>query len=225
MKSSDECQQPSRTGSAGQQRADSLPGGLRESKLPERHGRYLWQCVDQLALIERQRAQLERELKRVLLAQPLFAEAAADPQQLPRRGPGHLRATVLAEIGDFSRFTYRSRRSPATAASTPARSIQPTSSGLGTSPNGGRATCAGFLVQAAWTARSASIRMSNGSGCGSVAKPGKRRPRSIRRSAPITVDVESGPHRSGVSRTRRGLNKEQKEQPVSKGNRGSTARL
>ena len=31
-----------------------------ESKLPERHGRYLWLCVDQLALIERQRAQLER---------------------------------------------------------------------------------------------------------------------------------------------------------------------
>src|SRR6476646_10465296 len=47
-----------------------------ESKLPERHGRYLWQCVDQLVLIERQRVQLERELER-LIAQPLLSGAAA----------------------------------------------------------------------------------------------------------------------------------------------------
>ena len=76
-----------------------------ESKLPERHSRYLWQCVDQLVLIERQLAQLERELGR-LLAQPAFASASAILQSFP--GVGLVTcATVLAEIGDFSRFTYR----------------------------------------------------------------------------------------------------------------------
>ena len=76
-----------------------------QSKLPERHGRYLWLCVDQLALIERQRAQLERELER-LLAQPLFAETSAILNSFP--GVGLVTcATVLAEIGDFGRFSYR----------------------------------------------------------------------------------------------------------------------
>jgi transposase len=76
-----------------------------ESKLPERHGRYLWLCVDQLVLIERQLAQLERELER-LLARPIFAPAAALLNTFP--GVGLITcSTVLAEVGDFSRFQYR----------------------------------------------------------------------------------------------------------------------
>lgn len=76
-----------------------------EHKLPERHGRYLWQCVDQLVLIERQLAQQERELER-LLAQPKFAPTATILSSFP--GVGLVTcATVLAEIGDFGRFTYR----------------------------------------------------------------------------------------------------------------------
>jgi transposase len=76
-----------------------------QQKLPERHARYLWQCVDQLALIERQIAQLERELQR-LLAQPTFESTAAILNSFPGVGPVTC-ATVLAEIGDFHRFTYR----------------------------------------------------------------------------------------------------------------------
>src|SRR6476646_1276432 len=76
-----------------------------EQKLPERHGHYLWQCVDQLVLIERQLAQLERELER-LLAQPAFAPAATILNSFP--GVGLVTcATILAEVGDFRRFTYR----------------------------------------------------------------------------------------------------------------------
>ena len=76
-----------------------------ESKLPERHGRYLWQCVDQLVLIERQLSQLERELER-LIAQPTFAAASAILQSFP--GVGLVTcSTVLAEVGDFGRFNYR----------------------------------------------------------------------------------------------------------------------
>jgi transposase len=76
-----------------------------ESKLPERHGRYLWQCVDQLVLIERQLSQLEIELER-LLAQPAFAPLAAILNSFP--GVGLVTcSTVLAEVGDFSRFKYR----------------------------------------------------------------------------------------------------------------------
>lgn len=76
-----------------------------QQKLPERHARYLWQCLDQLVLIDRQLAQLERELER-LLAQPTFESTATILQSFP--GVGLVTcATVLAEIGDFSRFTYR----------------------------------------------------------------------------------------------------------------------
>ena len=76
-----------------------------EPRLPERHSRYLWQCVDQLVLIERQLSQLEIELKR-LVNQPLFAPTTAILNSFP--GVGLVTcATVLAEIGDFSRFKYR----------------------------------------------------------------------------------------------------------------------
>ena len=76
-----------------------------QQKLPERHSRYLWQCVDQLLLFERQIEQLERELER-LLAQPTFGASAAILNSFP--GVGLVTcATVLAEIGDFHRFTYR----------------------------------------------------------------------------------------------------------------------
>src|SRR6185295_14803719 len=76
-----------------------------EHKLPERHGRYLWLCVDQLALIERQLAQLERELER-LIEKPVFTTAAAILNSFP--GVGIVTCTtVLAEVGDFARFRYR----------------------------------------------------------------------------------------------------------------------
>ena len=76
-----------------------------EGKLPERHGRYLWQCVDQLVLLDRQLSQLERELER-LLGQPPFADVATILDSFPGAGPITC-ATVLAEVGDFGRFMYR----------------------------------------------------------------------------------------------------------------------
>jgi transposase len=71
-------------------------------KLPVRHVAMLWQCVDQLALTERQIAEAERtiaqvvrrerfhEMHTVLLSFPGVATVAA--------------ATILAEVGDFRRF-------------------------------------------------------------------------------------------------------------------------
>jgi transposase len=76
-----------------------------EGKLPERHVAVLWKCVDQLTLIERQIAQAEVELRR-LLDQERFYHTAAILQSFP--GVGLIvSATVLAEVGDFRRFTYR----------------------------------------------------------------------------------------------------------------------
>jgi transposase len=76
-----------------------------ESKLPERHVVILWKCVDQLTLIERQIAQAEVELRRLLEGER-FREVAAILQSFP--GVGLIvSATVLAEVGDFRRFTYR----------------------------------------------------------------------------------------------------------------------
>jgi transposase len=75
------------------------------SKLPERHVAVLWKYVDQLTLIERQIEQAEIELQR-LLDQERFRGTAAILQSFP--GVGLIvSATVLAEIGDFHRFTYR----------------------------------------------------------------------------------------------------------------------
>lgn len=76
-----------------------------DRKLPERHVQYLWQCVDQLVLLDRQRSQLERELER-LLSQPAFVAVAALLNTFPGVGPITC-ATVIAEVGDFQRFIYR----------------------------------------------------------------------------------------------------------------------
>ncbi len=76
-----------------------------ETKLSERHVAILWKCVDQLTLVERQIAQAEMELRR-LLASERFRDTAALLQTFP--GVGLIvSATVLAEVGDFRRFTYR----------------------------------------------------------------------------------------------------------------------
>jgi transposase len=75
------------------------------SKLPERHVVMLWKCVDQLTLIERQIDQAELELIR-LLDSERFGRMNAILQSFP--GVGLVTAaTVLAEVGDFRRFTYR----------------------------------------------------------------------------------------------------------------------
>lgn len=76
-----------------------------ESKLPPRHAAILWKCVDQLTLVERQMAQAEIELRHLLDGER-FRETAAILNSFP--GVGLIVcATVLAEVGDFRRFTYR----------------------------------------------------------------------------------------------------------------------
>ncbi|HWB46732.1 MAG TPA: IS110 family transposase [Hyphomicrobiaceae bacterium] len=72
------------------------------AKLPAPHVAMLWDCVDQLALTERQIDQAERTL-RELVGRENFASA----YQLLTSFPGVAlvtAATVLAEIGDFRRF-------------------------------------------------------------------------------------------------------------------------
>ena len=74
-------------------------------KLPARHVAMLWNCVDQLALTERQIAQAEREIKEVV-ALDVFRPT----YQLLTSFPGVAMvtaATILGEVGDFKRFTYR----------------------------------------------------------------------------------------------------------------------
>ena len=100
----DECQQPSRAGTDGQCGTDSLPGNLPAKAA--RATRSIPLAVrgpigaDRAAI-----SQLERELER-LLAQPDFESTAAILNSFPGVGPVTC-ATVLAEIGDFHRFTYR----------------------------------------------------------------------------------------------------------------------
>jgi transposase len=74
-------------------------------KLPERHVAMLWNCVDQLALTERQIAQTEREI-----AEVLERESFRGVHDILVSFPGVAlvtAATVIGEIGDFSRFTHR----------------------------------------------------------------------------------------------------------------------
>jgi len=74
-------------------------------KLPEPHVAMLWNCVDQLALTERQIDQAERSIKQMVEAAP-FAET----YRLLCTFPGvamTTAATVLGEVGDFARFTHR----------------------------------------------------------------------------------------------------------------------
>lgn len=76
-----------------------------EGKLPARHVAILWKCVDQLTLIERQMTQAEIELRHLLTSER-FRDTATLLQTFP--GVGLIvSATVLAEVGDFRRFTYR----------------------------------------------------------------------------------------------------------------------
>lgn len=74
-------------------------------KLPERHVTMLWNCVDQLALTERQIAQAEREIGTVVKQESFRAT-----YDILTSFPGVAlvtAATVLGEVGDFHRFTYR----------------------------------------------------------------------------------------------------------------------
>ncbi len=57
-------------------------------KLPARHVAMLWQCVDQLALTERQIAEAERAIGEVVRRES-FHEVYDDPDELPRRGADH----------------------------------------------------------------------------------------------------------------------------------------
>jgi len=74
-------------------------------KLPARHRTLLWDCVEQLTLIERQIDAIERELAPIL-ERPRFQVAAKILATFPGVGIVTV-ATVLAEVGDFRRFTHR----------------------------------------------------------------------------------------------------------------------
>lgn len=74
-------------------------------KLPERHVKLLWDCVDQLALTERQMDQAERTMREVVAREP-FVPTYNILTSFP--GVGMVAAaTILAEVGDFQRFTHR----------------------------------------------------------------------------------------------------------------------
>jgi transposase len=74
-------------------------------QLPARHVDMLWKYVDQLGLTERQIAQTEREIAG-LLQTPAFRATAEILDSFP--GVAMVAAaTILAEVGDFRRFTYR----------------------------------------------------------------------------------------------------------------------
>jgi len=74
-------------------------------KLPPQHVTLLWHCVDQLTLIERQIDQIERAIV-PLLDSPTFRTNRDILATFPGVGLVTV-ATVLAEVGDFRRFTYR----------------------------------------------------------------------------------------------------------------------
>jgi transposase len=73
-------------------------------KLPARHVEMLWQCVDSLALTERQMGQAERAIGE-LVRRDSFREVYEILVSFP--GVALVTAaTVIAEIGDFKRFTH-----------------------------------------------------------------------------------------------------------------------
>lgn len=74
-------------------------------KLPERHVAMLWNCVDQLALTERQIAQSERSIKEVV-ERDSFADLYATLISFPGVAMTTA-ATIIGEVGDFTRFTHR----------------------------------------------------------------------------------------------------------------------
>jgi len=74
-------------------------------QLPARHVAMLWTYVDQLGLTERQIGQTEREIAG-LLHMPAFRATAEIVDSFP--GVALVAtATILAEVGDFHRFTHR----------------------------------------------------------------------------------------------------------------------
>lgn len=74
-------------------------------QLPARHVDMLWKYVDQLGLTERQIDQTEREIA-ALLQTPAFHNTTEILDSFP--GVAMVAAaTIIAEIGDFNRFTYR----------------------------------------------------------------------------------------------------------------------
>lgn len=74
-------------------------------KLPARHVAMLWQCVDQLALTERQIAEAERVIGEVV-QRDSFQEVYGILTSFP--GVALVTAaTIIAEVGDFRRFTHR----------------------------------------------------------------------------------------------------------------------
>ncbi len=70
--------------------------------LPERHVKMLWQHQRQLSLVEEEIGACEREIGK-LLESPRFAALAQLLRSAPGVGPV-VAATVIAEIGDFTRF-------------------------------------------------------------------------------------------------------------------------
>jgi transposase len=73
-------------------------------KLPARHVEMLWQCVDALALTERQMDQAERAIGEVIQRER-FREVSGILLSFP--GVAQLTAaTVIAEVGDFRRFKH-----------------------------------------------------------------------------------------------------------------------
>lgn len=73
-------------------------------KLPARHVAMLWQCVDQLALTERQIDEAERTIGE-MVRRETFREVGEILLSFP--GVAQLTAaTVIAEIGDFRRFQH-----------------------------------------------------------------------------------------------------------------------
>jgi transposase len=65
----------------------------------------LWDCVDQLTLVKRQIQAAELQLIE-LLKRPRFQATAELLATFPGAGLVTI-ATVLAEVGDFQRFTHR----------------------------------------------------------------------------------------------------------------------
>lgn len=74
-------------------------------KLPARHVKMLWHCVEQLTLTERQIAEAERTI-----CELVEAESFATTYKILTSFPGVsmvTAATILGEVGDFTRFTHR----------------------------------------------------------------------------------------------------------------------
>ena len=119
------------------------------SKLPERHVTMLWHCVDQLALTERQIDQVEREMQDMV-----HSATFRDSYGILISFPGVAMvtaATIMAEVGDFKRFTHRKAIGRFAG-------LNPTVYASGGSNRTGHIAKAGspnlrwILQQAAWTA-------------------------------------------------------------------------